>query len=381
MSEEEKIVEFLSSKPGYIKTGAKKLGRMLNISDIDLIKRVRKDLKQSVNYVVSEPIKELDTIFTVTKDLPNPELVLREQPVKPLIEFDAEITPELIEALRLALAKPSNVGIENIPTVKQTMFKPKLPLDRSEFKTPGVHLVMGCNHVPFHDVDLHEGIRELIRDLGDKMVGFHILGDFCDINSLSFHDRGKFTAVPGLTLDNEYLEANAELEKFENALSKTVVDKSFIYGNHEDRVFRYNSDMQNAKNPALLPHDALSLRERGYSVKERWSQDYITLGDMDMFHGIYFNIHNAKKHLDTFNRSSMYVHTHRSQMYREGPNAAYNIGACANFRSPAFNYATRAMKNAWANGFALVHVDAKGQHYVSQIDVQNSKFFHNGKQY
>lgn len=359
MSDEQIIREFLDSKPGYIKTGANKIAQITGVSDTTLIKKILKESKGlTVNYQVEE------------QDKPPIEMAMAKVP---------ELTPEYIAALRAALAQPTVIEIGNAPS--SSMFTPKQPVDQSVFDTEGIHLLMGCNHVPFHNQELHSGILELIKDLDDKMVGFHIMGDFMDVNSLSSHDRGRFTAVPGLTLENEYLAANAELERFERALPKTVIDKSYLYGNHEDRVFRYNADMQNAKNPAVLPHDALALRERGYSVKERWSQDFITLGGMDLFHGIYFNIHNAKKHLDTFNKSSAYVHTHRSQMYREGDNAAYNIGACANFNSPAFNYATRAMKNAWANGFALVHVDAKGQHYVTQIDVKHSKFFYNGKEY
>ncbi len=246
-----------------------------------------------------------------------------------------------------------------------------------EFNTNGIHLLMGCNHVPFHNVKLHNGIIKLIKDLGDKMVGFHILGDWLDVNALSSHDRGKFTAVPGLTLEQEYVEGRQELRRFDKALPDTVVDKSYIYGNHEDRVFRFNGDMQNAKNPAILPHDGLKLEKMGYNVHTRWSQDFCTVGDLDIFHGIYFNIHNAKKHLDTFNRNCAYVHTHRMQMYREGNLAAHNIGACANFSHVAFNYATRAMKQSWANGFALATV-VNGKTHVTQIEVIDGKFTYNG---
>jgi len=68
-------------------------------------------------------------------------------------------------------------------------------------------------------------------------------------------------------------------------------------------------------------------------------------------------------------------------MYREGALAAHNIGACADFSSVAFNYATRAMKQSWANGFSLVTVDEYGHSYVTQIDVNDSKFYYNGKKY
>lgn len=359
---EEKIVrEFFSNKPGYLRTGAKKIANLLGVIDYKLVKRIKKELTTTINYVQTMPsTPELKSVMTVTQN----------------------VSPELIEAVKQALIKEGN----NIPIIeneRELMFGTKnKPRDQKVFKTPGIHLVMGCNHVPFHNVELHNGIRSLIEDLNEKMVGFHIIGDFCDINTLSFHDKGKFPAVSGMTLQNEYQACNDELDEFEDILPTSVVDKSFIYGNHEDRVIRFNKDMQNAKNPAILPHEALNLRFRGYSVHTKWAEDFVTLGnDLDLFHGIYFNVHNAKKHLDVFKKSCAYVHTHRSQMYREGDNAGYNIGGCADYDSAAFGYATRAMRNAWASGFALVHVDEDGSHFFTQMDVKNNRFFYNGKKY
>jgi len=356
MNKEEILREFFSNKPGYLKSGVKLISKASGITDHKLIKRVKKELSSSVNYGGNRPT-QIQSIG------------------------DVNITPELIEALQAVMAKgqfnPMSNGTEQVP-----LFAPKPPKDRKVFKEEGIHLLMGCNHVPFHNKELHKGIRSLIRDLGGSMVGFHIMGDFCDINALSSHDRGKFTAIRGLTLESEYDDCNVELDKFEDVLAETVIDKSFLYGNHEDRVHRYNKDMQNAKNPAVLPHDALKLRERGYAVHTKWMEDYITIGNgLDIFHGIYYNIHNAKKHLDVFKGSCAYVHTHRSQMYREGAHAAYNIGGCADYDSAGFNYATRAMKNAWANGFAIVNVDKNGDFYFTQIDVKDGRFFYNGKKY
>jgi hypothetical protein len=350
MSDEQLVKNFFVKKPGYVNSGLEKISQRTGVKDLALIKRIRKEAGQE--YRGDTPVLA--------------------------VKKTTSVSPELLEQFKEFMASQN---IEVPKPEASSFIRAKAPLDKEHFTKPGTHLVMGCSHIPFHNKVLHEGIRELMIDIGNKMSGFHIIGDFLDINSLSSHDKGKFTAVQGLTLDDEYYEGNVELDKFMAVLPETATDKSFIYGNHEDRVNRFNTDMQNAKAPARMPHDALSLRVRGFSVHEKWSQDYVKVGNLEVFHGVYYNIHNAKKHLDTFGKDCMYVHTHRTQMYREGEHAAYNIGACADFNSRAFNYASRAMKQAWANGFAIVNVDSNGQSYVTQIDVRNSKFYYNGKKY
>jgi len=246
----------------------------------------------------------------------------------------------------------------------------------------GMHILLGCNHVPFHHAQLHRGIIELIKDFKSQIKGFHLMGDFLDMNPLSSHDRGRFTVVPGLTLNDEYFVGNELLDDFDRALPKNCW-KTYLYGNHEDRYNRWMSVMDNAKTPLISPEDGLRLHNRGYNVKTNWSQDFITIGrDFQIFHGIYFNIHNAKKHLDTFGKSCAYVHTHRVQSYREGDLAAFNIGTCANLKHKCFNYATRAMKNSWSNGFAINMVDSLGNSHITQIVPDSlGHFYFGGKKY
>lgn len=259
---------------------------------------------------------------------------------------------------------------------------------RRFFHTPlieeqiGMHILLGCNHVPFHNKQLHRGILELIKDFSNQIKGFHLLGDFLDINPLSSHDKGKFTSVPGLTLNDEYQIGSELLDDFDRVLPKNCW-KTYLYGNHEDRYNRWMKDMNNAKTPLISPEDGLGLPRRGYNVKTSWSQDYITLGNnFDIFHGIYFSIHNGKAHLDKLKRSCAYVHTHRTQVYREGEMAAYNIGTCADLDSVTFNYASRGMKASWSNGFAINMIDDNGVSHITQIYVtKGGKFYFGGKEY
>ena len=246
----------------------------------------------------------------------------------------------------------------------------------------GTHLVTGCNHIPFDNQAMTRGMIELIGDLGDKLKGLHLIGDFLDMNSLSSHDKGR-KPLPGVTLSSEYKEANIVLDRIDAILPKNC-EKNYMYGNHEDRYLRYMSSSDNAKlgSSLISPEEGLKLEERGYNVLTNWKKDKIKLGNhLDLIHGEFTNIHTAKKHLDSFRGSIMFVHTHRIQMHIESKVGGFNIGFGGDKDSPVFNYATRAMKETWANGFALVDIDEDGYFHVTQITMFNDCFYYNGKKY
>ena len=246
----------------------------------------------------------------------------------------------------------------------------------------GTHLVTGCNHIPFDNKHMTSGMIKLIADLGDKLKGIHLIGDFLDINSLSSHDRGR-KPLPGVTLSMEYDEGNKVLDRFDEVLPEKC-EKNYMYGNHEDRYPRHMSSSDNSKlgKSLISPEEGLKLEERGYNVLTNWKKDKIRLGNhLDLIHGEFTNIHTAKKHLDSFRGSIMFVHTHRIQMHIESKVGGFNIGFGGDKDSPVFNYATRAMKETWANGFALVDIDEDGFFHVPQITMFNDCFYYNGKKY
>ena len=368
MQDLEIIKEFLRNKDSYLKCGNTRIQDALAKKfkgehfEIDAIKKAKKEVKKEFQNLNNPPVVEIKTPEV------SPEFLAQfNEMAKKLgmTGFQAPVSEE--DELESILQRKKALRAFNTPDVKDQA---------------GMHILIGCNHVPFHHVQLHRRIVELIKDQKDIIKGFHLMGDFLDLNPLSSHDRGRFTAVPGLTLNDEYFVGNELLDDFDRALPKNTW-KTYLYGNHEDRYNRWMSVMDNAKTPLISPEDGLKLWQRGYNVKTKWSQDFITIGsDFDIFHGIYFNIHNAKKHLDTFSRNCAYVHTHRVQSYREGILSAHNIGTCANLKSKAFNYATRAMKNSWSNGFAINMVDERGNSHITQIvPDENGHFYFGGKRY
>lgn len=263
------------------------------------------------------------------------------------------------------------------PTFTITTASSEDYVNKTKFTTPGTYLVLGCAHVPGHNVSLINGVTKLISELRD-LKGLILLGDFLDCNSLSGHDRGRFTAL-GLNLSQEYEIGNEVLDQLTKPLPKSA-EKIYFYGNHEDRYNRYMADMQNAKTPITSPEQGLKLKERGFTTFTNWNSDYITLGEhLDLIHGQYYNTHCAKQHIDKFRGSIMFAHTHRVQSYVEGSTAGFNIGWAGDINSPLFNYADRGMKKQWQNGFSLVTIDEVGNYYVQQIFHHNNKFYYNGK--
>lgn len=302
--------------------------------------------------------------------------------------FDSDLSVEQIrKIISKELNKPKTpvnekVTVAELQEAKHnhiTLFKNTVEYKSNSYTKPGAYLLLGCVHVPGHHQRMVQGICELIKDIQPE--GLILMGDFLDLNSLSGHDRGKFTAIKGLTLDQEYKEGNKVMDKLLANLPKTA-EKVYLYGNHEDRWNRYMSDMQNAKAPIQSPEDALKLKERGFNVFTRWSSDYITLGNhLEIIHGQYYNTHCAKQHIDKFRGSVAFVHTHRVQMYVEGKTAGFNIGWAGDVNHPFFNYAERGTKNQWQNGFALCTIDEKGDYFMQQIFCHNNKFYYNGKAY
>lgn len=348
------IKNFLKIRKGYQKEGAKRLKRHLENKGF-------KPSLESCKIALRETRKEASNINTgfskKTKD-----------------------TEDLLNKVR-DLAKNLGYNLE-AETKAPIINNDKLILDAPSLsKQVGMHIVLGCWHVPFHNKTLHRGVRKLISDYKDSIKGFHLIGDFLDLNALSSHDKGKFTAIPGLTLSQEYRAGNTALDQLTENLDPNCW-KTYLYGNHEDRYNRWMRDMDNAKTPLISPKESLKLSERGFQTKTSWAQDYFTLGKyLDIFHGIYFSIHSAKAHMDKLRGSCMYAHTHRIQQYIEGNTGSFNIGAGADFSSPAFGYASRAMKSQWQNGFAIVMIDEDGSYHTTQVICQNGRFYFGGKKY
>jgi hypothetical protein len=238
------------------------------------------------------------------------------------------------------------------------------------------YVLLPCSHVPFHNQLYFHKIKNLISDIKPKEIVLQ--GDFIDCNALGSYEKGKISST-GIDLDEEYDEANKELNELEQAAGHS--DFVYLFGNHENRYFRWKSDVNNAKYGDLVnPVRAMQLDERGYKVFQDYLNDFYSIGSLQVIHGEFFNIHAAKRHLDVFRRNIIFAHTHRVQYYREGDFGSWNIGFLGNKNAPCFNYASRSMKDRWANAFAVVTVDGNFFH-VDMIEFINDSFYYGGIKY
>jgi hypothetical protein len=250
-------------------------------------------------------------------------------------------------------------------------------------KDTGMHIVIGCSHVPWHNTAMMHGVLELMKDLGSRLKGFHIAGDFMDMNSLSGHDKGK-VPLTGVTLDKEYKAGNKVLDDIDTAIGKRDIHKTFQYGNHEDRYLRELKNVDSSKfgRALLSPEDGLHLEDRGFIVNAKWQDSYVTLGNhLQIFHGEFLGVNPSKTQLNKLKSSCVFFHTHRFGSHFEGKQAAFNLGFGGDIKAPVFDYAGRLTKMNWINGFGIITIDDKGFFHVTPISVYDDRFYYNGKRY
>lgn len=247
-------------------------------------------------------------------------------------------------------------------------------------KVNGIHIVLPDIHIPYHNKELIVKLASFIQDNKHQIVGFHLLGDYLDLKSLSSHDD-KTIDKSGWTLGREYEAGNLILDMFDSILPKNI-EKSFLYGNHEDRYFRYISNIKNYKtgDAILSPTQALKLKERGYNVYENWKEDFIQCGKYQIIHGVYCTQNSTKSHMDKMRTSLIFGHTHRVGQHFEGNLHSLNIGTFADINSDGFKYLSRVERQFWTNGFSIVNVHDNYSH-AELITCSNNSFFWGGKKY
>lgn len=234
-------------------------------------------------------------------------------------------------------------------------------------------------HYPYHNKELMQKVFKMIKD--NNPAGVVISGDWLDLFTLGSYNANSLGLLRDITLTEEYESGLKGIQELEKVLSQDA-KRVFIWGNHEDRYFRVLNSKDNAKFGDELqhPNTALKLKHYGYEVLENWKDDFYTVGDLDIMHGMYTSVHVAKKHLEMHGRSVMFGHTHRVQTHFTAHEAAFNIGCLADLSNKAFGYMPRMQRENWSNGLAAIHV-IDGKSYVTMITLRNNKLIFNGKVY
>tara|TARA_R110000823_G_scaffold266679_6_gene386441 strand:- start:1169 stop:2032 length:864 start_codon:yes stop_codon:yes gene_type:complete len=234
-------------------------------------------------------------------------------------------------------------------------------------------------HYPYQNEPLMQKVYKCISD--NDVAGVVSSGDWLDLFTLGSYNRDSLGLLKGISLTEEYESGKEGIVSLSQAAGGKA-KKVFIWGNHEDRFFRELNTRDNAKygDELMHPDKALELDKYGFDSLQNWKDDFYTVGDLDIMHGMYCNIHTAKKHLDMHGRSVMFGHTHRVQTHFTAHEAAFNIGCLADIPNRAFGYMPRMQRENWSNGLAAIRV-VDGRSYVEMITVRNGKFIFNGKVY
>jgi len=244
----------------------------------------------------------------------------------------------------------------------------------------GLHIVVGCMHLPAVNDKLFSAFINFLRDNRNKIKGLHLIGDILDCKSLSQHDLG---SVSDITLDDEYARANGYLDVIDSVIPSNI-EKNYLWGNHEERYTRLLKKVDFSKfgGALLSPTKACFFEERGYTVQEDYKNASIQLGKhLDLVHGEYVTTNSAKKHLDVYKKSIMFAHTHKMGAHFDSDKAAFNIGWFGNSEDSAFSYASKVTKSQWQNGFAVVNIDEDGFYHTTLIQWYNDRFYYGGKEY
>jgi hypothetical protein len=257
----------------------------------------------------------------------------------------------------------------------------KLPATKLENNIVGMHIVLPDVHVPYENYKVLNGISALISDYKDQIKGFHLIGDYLNMEALSRHNQDEVPNA-GYSLGLEYERGNAWLDILTDDL-KDSVRKTYLWGNHEDNWNRYFKNINTSvfKDALMSPTKALKLVERGFEVYEDWKEDSVWLGKLQLIHGLYLNQNAIKTHMNKCRSSVMYGHSHRMGTVYEGDHAGFNIGWLGDVNAPGFKYASRLERASWVNGFAMVYVNEDGTYQVNVINCQNNEFWFGGKKY
>jgi hypothetical protein len=217
----------------------------------------------------------------------------------------------------------------------------------------------------------HHYCREVKPDM--LVIG----GDWFTFDTLSSFSLGKPGVVEGKRYREEIDHGMALLRQFADHVQGR---KIFLAGNHEDRVRLWLE-----RNPTLAgmvewkPYVATL----GFEVYPY--PHLFRLGHLHYAHGEYYNIHHAKKHLDTYGANVVYGHTHTSQEYAkvrpidQAPIKARSVG-CLCGLNPEYRL---NKSNAWVNEFLVVeyHPGLTGNYSAHTLTVVDGETIYGGQRF
>lgn len=245
-------------------------------------------------------------------------------------------------------------------------------------------------HVPHHSLRSWACVLGILREWRPHFGV--IIGDFLDLESLSFHPKNRPDLV---RLAAEYYAGNIALDALQGASADT--QWTYLEGNHEGRATRYQAAFGQLDGMLSVP---LSLYiaprpdqyHRGGDVKlrgMRWvplSQQPYLMSHSAYAHGTAFeNKYHAFSHASetvpakTGGLPLFYGHMHVLQMAssRSG-HLAQCVGFLGDERSTVFGY-TKGRPNGWTQAVVLQEVDESGLMSWTPIVIRDGRAIVGGK--
>lgn len=236
-------------------------------------------------------------------------------------------------------------------------------------------LIVPDTHVPYHD----KRAWALMLRVGKTFKPDYLfaIGDLLDFYSVSSHSKDPRRAFK---LDEEIHEGQKALDALD-ALGAS--HKTFIAGNHCDRLQRYLQDKAPELFQFITVPDLLKLAERGWQYVPY--KDDTRLGKVHLTHDVGVAGRNAVfRCLDTYQHSVVTGHTHRLAYVVEG-NAVGELKLSAQFgwlgdvNQVDYLHKAKARKD-WALGFGIGYINEKtGLVYLTPIPIVNYTCVVNGQ--
>jgi hypothetical protein len=236
-------------------------------------------------------------------------------------------------------------------------------------------LLVPDSHHPYADMKAWGLMLKVGRALKPQHI--YCIGDLLDFYSVSSYSKDPARKA---SLGAEVAAGNEAMDALDALKAK---HKTFIAGNHEDRLQRHLQD----KDPQLLEFvdvaKLLRLKERGWKYVPYRS--HCKLGKLNLTHDVgnagRFSTYKA---LDTFQHSVVTGHAHRMSYVVEG-NAVGEVKLSAQFGwlgdASKVDYMQKinVLKN-WALGFGIGYFDAAtGIVYMTPVPIVNYSCVVNGR--
>lgn len=178
-------------------------------------------------------------------------------------------------------------------------------------------IVLGDLQCPFQD---NKSLMAVEKYMADNTWDYYInLGDHLDYFCISKYNDDKPGIVEGRTILDECKTGEKVLKRHVDII-KNNNSKAELYlleGNHEYRAVDYTHRFPFFTG-LIEPEVVLKLDEKRIKYLKCHSRgEVLTIGKANFIHGIYTNLHHAKKHVEAFEENIFYGHVHDCNSYNK----------------------------------------------------------------